>query len=42
MKVFITGSKGYFGKPLVEKLGQSYEIARYDIVDGNDILNYEQ
>lgn len=42
MKIFITGSKGYLGKPSAEKLGKSHEIVEYDIVDGNDILNYEQ
>lgn len=42
MKLFITGSKGYLGKPLVEKLSQSYEIVEYDIVDGNNILNHEK
>lgn len=42
MKIFITGSKGYLGKPSVVKLGKSHEIIEYDIADGNDILNYEQ
>lgn len=42
MKIFVTGSKGYFGKPLVEKLRQNYQIIEYDILDGKDILNYEQ
>lgn len=42
MKLFISGSKGYLGKPLVKKLSQNYEIVEYDIVDGNDILNYEK
>lgn len=42
MKIFVTGSKGYLGTLLVEKLNQNYEIAEYDIVDGEDILNYEQ
>lgn len=42
MKILVTGSKGYLGKPLVEKLRKSYEIVGYDIIDGQDILNYEQ
>jgi len=42
MKILVTGSKGYFGKPLVERLNKNYEIVEYDIVDGKDILNYEQ
>jgi nucleoside-diphosphate-sugar epimerase len=42
MKIFITGSKGYLGRPLVEKLKQNFDVAGYDIADGNDILDYEQ
>jgi len=38
----VTGSKGYFGKPLVEKLKQNYQIVEYDILDGKNILNYEK
>lgn len=42
MKIFVTGTKGYLGKPLTERLRQKYQIVEYDIVDGKDILNYEQ
>jgi nucleoside-diphosphate-sugar epimerase len=42
MKIFVTGSKGYLGKPLVERLRQNYQIVEYDILDGKNILNYEQ
>jgi nucleoside-diphosphate-sugar epimerase len=42
MKIFITGSKGYLGKPLVERLNQKFDVAGYDIIDGNDILSYEK
>ena len=42
MKILVTGSKGYFGKPLTEKLRKAHQIVDYDIVDGKDILNYDQ
>ncbi len=42
MKILITGSKGYLGKPLVEKLKQNHEIVGYDILDGKNILSYKQ
>lgn len=42
MKIFVTGSEGYFGKPLAAKLSQNYKIVGHDIVNGQDILNYEQ
>jgi len=42
MKLFVTGTQGYLGKPLTEKLRKSYSIVEYDIVDGKNILNYEQ
>jgi nucleoside-diphosphate-sugar epimerase len=42
MKIFVTGSKGYLGKQLVEKLRQNHQIIEYDIVDRKDILNYNQ
>jgi len=42
MKILVTGSSGYFGKPLTDKLSQNYEISEYDIVNGKNILNYEQ
>lgn len=41
-KILVTGSKGYLGKPLTEKLKQRHKIVDYDVVDGNDILDYEQ
>jgi len=41
-KILVTGSEGYFGKPLVEALRQKHEIVRYDIIQGKDVLNYSQ
>ncbi len=42
MKIFVTGSKGYLGKPLVDRLRKNYQTIEYDILDDKDILNYEQ
>lgn len=42
MEIFITGSKGYLGKPLVDKISKDNKIVEYDIVDGDDILDYEK
>lgn len=40
-KVMITRHKGYVGKALVEAMKDDYEIVGYDIIDGNDILDYK-
>jgi len=42
MKVFITGSSGFIGSELVKHLGQKYEIIKYSLGEGQDILNFEQ
>ncbi len=42
MKVFVTGSEGYFGKPLVESLKKNYEVIGFDVVQRKDVLNYSQ
>ncbi|MFA5061413.1 MAG: NAD(P)-dependent oxidoreductase [Candidatus Pacearchaeota archaeon] len=42
MKILVTGSKGYLGKPLVDKISKDYEVVEYDIVDGDDIGDYEK
>ena len=42
MKIFVTGSSGYFGKPLVEALKKKYDVIEYDIKVGKDVLNYSQ
>lgn len=40
-KIMITGHKGYVGKALVEALEKDYEIVGYDLLDGDDILDYD-
>jgi len=40
MKILVTGSKGYLGKEFVNRYKDEYEIVGYDIVDGDDILDY--
>ena len=43
MKVLVTGGKGYIGtnlRPFIEAAG--WEFVSYDIVDGLDVLNFEQ
>ena len=42
LKVFVTGSSGYLGKPLVEALSAKHNVVSFDIVDGKDVLNYSQ
>jgi nucleoside-diphosphate-sugar epimerase len=42
MKIFITGSSGYIGNELVKYLSDKHEIVIYDLVNGQDILDYEQ
>lgn len=39
MKILITGSSGFVGTHLVKKLAGKYEIVRYDLVRGQDVLN---
>jgi nucleoside-diphosphate-sugar epimerase len=40
MKILITGSSGFVGSHLVERLsGKNYEIVKYDLMDGEDILD---
>jgi nucleoside-diphosphate-sugar epimerase len=41
MKIFITGSSGFVGGELAKQLSD-YELVKYDLVNGHDILNYEQ
>lgn len=40
LKVFVTGSSGYLGKPLVAELKKEHEVIEFDLVNGFDILNY--
>ncbi len=43
MKIIITGGTGFLGKRLCRKfIRNGHEIMSYDIVDGYDILNFEQ
>jgi nucleoside-diphosphate-sugar epimerase len=41
MKILLTGHQGYLGSRFVNKYGRDYEIIGYDIIDGDDILDYE-
>ena len=44
MKLFITGSSGFIGSELIKYLSKKkeFEIVKYDLKEGQDILNYEQ
>ena len=39
MKILITGSSGFVGTHLTKRLSKKFEIVRYDLVNGQDILN---
>ena len=41
LKVMVTGHRGYIGSRFVEAMKDKYGIIGYDIVEGNDILDYE-
>lgn len=41
MRILITGSSGFVGKHLVKKLLPKYQIVRYDLKNGQDVLNEE-
>ncbi len=40
MKVFITGSSGFIGSELINHLSGKHDIVKYDLSEGQDILNY--
>lgn len=42
LTVMVTGYKGYVGSRFVKAFGDKYNIIGYDIVDGDDILDYEK
>lgn len=39
MKILITGSSGFVGTHLVKRLSKEYQIVKYDLKDGQDVLN---
>lgn len=41
MRIFITGSSGYIGSELVNRLKEKHEIIKYDLAEGQDILDYD-
>lgn len=42
MKIFITGSSGFIGNELVKHLPTNHEIVKYDLKEGQDILDYDK
>jgi len=40
MKIFVTGSSGFIGKELASHLAKKHEIVKYDLADGQSILDY--
>lgn len=41
LKVMVTGHRGYIGSRFVEAVKQKYDIVGYDIVEGDDILDFD-
>ena len=41
MRVFITGQKGYLGRRFIQKYGSDYEVVGFDLIDGDNLLEYE-
>jgi nucleoside-diphosphate-sugar epimerase len=39
MKILVTGSSGFVGTHLVKKLSKNNQIVKYDLVEGQDVLN---
>ncbi|MBU3905250.1 MAG: NAD(P)-dependent oxidoreductase [Nanoarchaeota archaeon] len=42
MKIFITGSSGYLGTQLINLISKEHEIVKYDLTEGQDILDYDK
>ena len=45
INLFVTGHKGYIGSALIKSLDKILfvkDVVGYDLVDGNDIMNYDQ
>ena len=42
MKIFITGSSGFIGSELINHLSGKYEIVKYDLANGQDVLDYNK
>jgi len=42
MKIFITGSSGYIGRELIDSLSPEYKIVGYDLINGQDILDFDK
>jgi len=42
MKILITGSSGFIGGELVSYLSEKHEIVKYDLKNGQDILDYDE
>jgi len=41
MRIFITGGAGFIGSHILRNLGYCHEVKIYDIVNGDDVLDFE-
>lgn len=42
MKIMVTGHRGYVGSRFVQAFGGKYDIVGYDLLDGDDLLDYQK
>ncbi len=42
MKILITGSSGFIGKELINYLPEKYKVIKYDLKEGQDILDFSK